>query len=507
MNYNPYIYNGALDPSVDKLVCAPRATAVKKVVNGIIKGDYYAILGPRQFGKTTLIHQIREVLPQNYKTLYFDLGLIPDTNEGFYRWLKAKFHDGLTLERLEDVESETKSYGGPHFEFIDFLKKACLKSSNVTKIVLFFDEIEGIPSIKDFTRVWRTIFHERCKKYNRNQLYKYSLVITGSTDLISKTDGPTSPYNIAKFYYLQELSNTESETLIDEPFDSLKFNIEKSAKSKLLSLVSGHPQLLQHACHILVDTAKEENKKITVKEIEKVLAKLFLENSNLDQLKVDISFENLSDLLKRILIDEQKIRYHSYKTFSIQGAGCIVGDNEGFCTIRNEIYRKLLKETFFPPQKQSPKIPKIFICNSPKDHEWMKLVKKQLAVLASQNILYTWDETEIDAGQTRFEIIKKNIKSTDLAIFLITADFLASKSITKNIITPFLERRKKNEVIIYPILVKPCYWEKVPWISKMQTLPRDKTTLSGIGEHQREALVVELLDEMWDSLRKKGFGV
>ena len=96
---NPYKYTGPLDPERDHQVCIPRNGYVKQIIEGIKNDEYWAVLGPRQIGKTTFIRQIQKKITNAFH-IYFNLEITPKTNEQFYQWLMDKI--------LEEIPSKEK---------------------------------------------------------------------------------------------------------------------------------------------------------------------------------------------------------------------------------------------------------------------------------------------------------------------------------------------------------------------------------------------------------------
>jgi predicted AAA+ superfamily ATPase len=85
---NPFKYLGPLDPEKDEMVCAKRENDAELVVNGILRGDYWAIIGPRQIGKTTFLRLLEKKLKDdsnNPYILYFDFQVPPSTDKTLYQ--------------------------------------------------------------------------------------------------------------------------------------------------------------------------------------------------------------------------------------------------------------------------------------------------------------------------------------------------------------------------------------------------------------------------------------
>lgn len=141
-------------------------------------------------------------------------------------------------------------------------------------------------------------------------------------------------------------------------------------------------------------------------------------------------------------------------------------------------------------------MPKVFISYSHKDEEWKNRLKTQLAVLENQGLLSVWDDRQIAGGDDWYPAIQQAIESANIAILLISADFLSSKFILGKEVPPLLERRKKEGLWVIPLILKPCPWQTVDWLSKIQGRPLDNKPLSGFDEHNQEYHLSELALEI-----------
>ena len=336
MQQNPYKYHGPLDPDKDRSVFIERSSESGEVISGIMRGEYWTILGPRQIGKTTFLNQLINELAA-YICLYFDMEVCPDTDQQFYDWLIDRISDQM-LEAGAKINLKNGKDFGPEIKFYDFLKSIEIRSSN--KIIFFFDEIEKTPSVKSFLHLWRKVFNERSF---RAELEKFGVVIAGSVDLIALTVGPTSPFNISKKLYLKELSEHYARRLIIDPMKQLELKLDPEAIDELILRTSGHPQLLQHLCYLLVASAAETDRSITKSQIQGCIDTLFIASDNLSALRQEIQMNGrLAELIKNILSGE-KIHFLPHQEFNIAGVGPIVKSGE-FCAIRNRIYEEFLRK-------------------------------------------------------------------------------------------------------------------------------------------------------------------
>lgn len=350
MNYlslkeTPYKYHGPLDPIKDKLVLVPRSDDLNSVIHGIQKDQYWGIFGPRQIGKSTFLRQIEHNLKQ-FHHIRIDLEASPQKN--FYKWLAENFVKQVPIKPIRGLSKlwETED---PHIAFYKFLERFTPKEFR-KKIIIYFDEVEGVPDIDEFLHNWRTVFHERI---HQPELMKYSVIITGAGDFIQLPLGKNSPYNIAQFIYMRDFSKAESIQFIENTFGKLGIGISHLTIQNLNDFISGHPQMLQHACHILAQLALTEKRDIKEADIENVIHELFIENLSIDGLKSDLkNFPELNELIRNIL-NGIKPYYPKYKQYSIVGHGSIIEDEEKNCAIRNKIYERYLT-IHFNEMKETP---------------------------------------------------------------------------------------------------------------------------------------------------------
>lgn len=139
---------------------------------------------------------------------------------------------------------------------------------------------------------------------------------------------------------------------------------------------------------------------------------------------------------------------------------------------------------------------KVFISYSHKDEDWKNRLQTQLAVLENQGLLSVWEDRKIAGGDDWYPEIERAIESAHVAILLISADFLSSKFILGNEIPPLLERRKIAGLRVIPLILKPCPWKTVEWLSKIQGRPIDNKPLSGFDEHHQDHHLSELALEI-----------
>jgi hypothetical protein len=346
MATNPYKYLGPLDPVKDSTILVPRDDDLNRVVQGARRGEYWIIIGPRQMGKTTFLRQLQYRLRDEY-VIYLDFQVVPDNEERFYRWLMEEFTGDIPSEPMQDFNEKWRDYASP-FKFRKFLEH--FRPQSPKRVVILVDEIENMPFIDSFLHTWRSIYSER---YHNENLTGYTLILSASSDFstFSCTVPGTSPFdNIANQLYLKDFSDAESRRFIDVSLAGLNIKIEPTAREELISQISGHPQMLQHACYLLVQTALNRPDTIGEKDVDNAVDIVLKESPVIYTLQKDIKNNpELVRLVKGILKGE-KIPYVPYREYSLIGAGCIVEGEESVCAIRNRVYERFLRNILgIPP--------------------------------------------------------------------------------------------------------------------------------------------------------------
>ena len=115
---------------------------------------------------------------------------------------------------------------------------------------------------------------------------------------------------------------------------------------------------------------------------------------------------------------------------------------------------------------------KIFISYSHKDEELKKQFETHLSGLKRQNLIDVWDDRQVLIGEKWDDKIKQKLLNSDIVIFLISSDFLASEYINEFEIKQTIKRHHANEVFLVPIFLRPCDFES-SILSSFQGVPRD----------------------------------
>jgi hypothetical protein len=117
--------------------------------------------------------------------------------------------------------------------------------------------------------------------------------------------------------------------------------------------------------------------------------------------------------------------------------------------------------------------PRIFISYSHQDEKFKDELIKMLAGMQRRGVIDAWQDRRIEPGAEWFKAIKQAINECDLALLLVSADFIASGFINDEELPDLLKRRQQEGMTVIPIIVRDCTWRSEPVLKDLQALPRD----------------------------------
>ncbi|MHC4478858.1 MAG: TIR domain-containing protein [Planctomycetota bacterium] len=151
---------------------------------------------------------------------------------------------------------------------------------------------------------------------------------------------------------------------------------------------------------------------------------------------------------------------------------------------------------------------KVFISYSHKDEQWKDRLLPHLQALEQQGDIVLWDDRKIGTGDDWYPAIKKELDEADVAICLISADFLASDFICKEEIPYLKERRSRDGMLVLPVLVSPCPWKAIQWLKGIQMFPRDGTSLAQVWRKvSQEKALSEIAELVYEKIKDPDFQV
>jgi len=300
--------------------------------------DYMLIVEPRQQGKTSLINALMRhpALRETY-FVYIDITTLNQRNEiSWYKTITKRIADQLK----QRFEIDHLTLAGDHTSWRSFLigvAEVAIKTN--LKIVIALDEIGAVKfsGENEFFSVLREIYNSREVESYFKSITFLLLGTFHPRDLIS--DDRISPFNIAQRVRLYDFTLEEVRQLVTrggwpkEQTDALAQRIHY--------WTDGQPYLTQLICSYISINA-------TVSDVDSSVQRLLSEDENhlpplLKRLKTD---KKLHEYVGRIQAGE-KIKFsplENQRQSQLELLGVIKKDIEGFCKIRNSIYKLALDQ-------------------------------------------------------------------------------------------------------------------------------------------------------------------
>jgi len=143
---------------------------------------------------------------------------------------------------------------------------------------------------------------------------------------------------------------------------------------------------------------------------------------------------------------------------------------------------------------------KVFISYSHKDIKWLNAIKEQLGVLEAEGLVSLCDDAQLEVGEDWRQQLSEKMLSARLGLLLISATFLTSKFVREAEIPRLFAQHQQGGMRIYPLLVRPCPWEQVAWLAKLELRPQDARrqakALSTFEGAARDQILVDVANEI-----------
>jgi len=347
------------------------SSKVSQIMAMIEQGDYFTINRARQYGKTTTLWALEELLPtkgyQVARISFEGIGDTPFENEKkFCKNLLEQIYDELKLNKVKGFglwKNETITT----FKKLDsFLNKACKDK----KLVLMIDETDKTSNNLVFLRfigMLRDKYLERgkpdratfqsvilCGVYDIKNL-KVKLVQSGHYQLQDGEKRINSPWNIAaNFKVDMSFSAQEIATMLNEYEKDHKTGMDIEAISEeIRAYTSGYPYLVSRICQSIDE---DLDKDWTIKGVENAVKLILIEKNTLfDDMGKNLN-ENkeLYNLIYNIIMCGKKHDYSSLD--NIADIGIIFGflkNENGLVVVSNRIFEILIANYFVIKEKNT----------------------------------------------------------------------------------------------------------------------------------------------------------
>jgi tetratricopeptide (TPR) repeat protein len=114
---------------------------------------------------------------------------------------------------------------------------------------------------------------------------------------------------------------------------------------------------------------------------------------------------------------------------------------------------------------------KIFFCYAHEDEELLIKLKTHLRPLQRQGLIDVWYDRNISAGSEWEKEIDKHLNTAQIILLLVSPDFMNSDYCYGKEMQRALERDKRGEARVIPVILRQVYWKDA--LGHLQVLPVD----------------------------------
>jgi len=196
------------------------------------------------------------------------------------------------------------------------------------------------------------------------------------------------------------------------------------------------------------------------------------------------------------LTAEQKLKYANYCAHDLQAE---------FVPYDIEALRSLLDSSLLQIREKylhiisgkaemlvnSPSIDKvkIFFCYAHEDERLMKKLKIHLKPLQHEELIDVWHDRDISAGLDWEHEIDKHLNEAQIILLLVSPDFMASDYCYGIEMKQAIERHKRGEAYVIPIILRHVHWHRALF-GKLQSLPTDGKPVKSWQDQDKAFLTV-----------------
>lgn len=142
---------------------------------------------------------------------------------------------------------------------------------------------------------------------------------------------------------------------------------------------------------------------------------------------------------------------------------------------------------------------RVFISYSHIDKAYFDRLTIHLKPLEKKDLIEAWSDKRISAGELWKKEIERALGKAQVAVLLVSADFLASDFIVDNELPPLLEKASSEGATIIPVILKPCRFVREETLAKFQAINSPEEPIIAASEHESE-LIYDAIAERIESL-------
>ncbi|MGL5330854.1 MAG: GxxExxY protein [Peptostreptococcaceae bacterium] len=321
---------------------------LKSIIKLVQKECYFVINRPRQYGKTTTLNRLEQILKSRYKVISLDfegLGKVFESEEKFCKYF------------IDSINNSINSNINMVSTFVDLINIIKKITSN-DEIILIVDEVDRASNNQlflDFLGMLRSLYLSREK--GNSTTFK-SVILAGVHDIknlkIKFRDGNdiryNSPWNIAvRFDVDMSFDEYEIGTMLFQysKEKNLILNIEELSR-EIYKFTSGYPFLVSRICQVIdEDILKGDKIHWSIYNVQRAVKIIINEKNTLfdDLIKNMENNKNLYEAIYNILV------LNTSQVFNINNPTIEIGNMLGYLSCNSDnnvqVSNQMLKEVIY----------------------------------------------------------------------------------------------------------------------------------------------------------------
>jgi hypothetical protein len=146
---------------------------------------------------------------------------------------------------------------------------------------------------------------------------------------------------------------------------------------------------------------------------------------------------------------------------------------------------------------------RVFFSYCHADEELRNKLGRHLKILERHGTIETWYDRLIGAGEDFSKEIDERIRTYEVILLLVSPDFLASDYCYEVEMGHAMERHKKGEAVVIPVILRSCSWHDAPFGSLLATPTDGKPVTLWDDVDQAMTIVTNAVRDSVLRLKKK----
>ncbi|MBZ0320422.1 MAG: AAA-like domain-containing protein [Anaerolineae bacterium] len=304
-------------------------------------GDYVALIGPYNSGKTSLLFKIKSKYQHSPHTMVVYLDTTPLRDVEASKWYRHVTTSILDQTNSRNLVTPIEEYDAFSFRemFVELLSKTA------SKILILIDEVGATP-IPIRTGFFGTVREMHVSRHIQPEFARLVFVLAGTFRMDDLIPDPTiSPFRVAEKVYMTT-ENIESTFQLVKVFETTNYRIFEDAVARIQWWTNGNLYLIQQLCsHIMKQESPPQE--ITSAIIDDIVDH-FIHSDDLNlshiikQLDADPDLKNLA--LSMVNIPQSsRFSYNNSMQLQLYLLGILTADANGTASISNNIYLNFLR--------------------------------------------------------------------------------------------------------------------------------------------------------------------